>query len=125
MRSIKRNLIDILALAAMVLAFAVAWGDPFVSNGASAALAQQEPQPQQPDQAQTQPDQNQAKSATFAGTILKNGDEYVLRDSSGQVFGLDDSGKARQYEGKTVKVTGQLDEQAKVIHVETIEPAEA
>ena len=56
--------------------------------------------------------------------IVKNGDQYVLRDSSGQIFGLDDSEKAKPFEGKTVKVTGQLDEQAKVIHVEDIEAAE-
>lgn len=120
MRSIKRNLIDVLALCAMVVAFAVAWGSPFVSSGDGSAFAQDQAQPQQ-----QQPDQNQAKSATFTGTIVKNGDEFVLRDSSGQVFGLDNSDKAKQFEGKTVKVTGQLDEQAKVIHVENIEPAEA
>jgi hypothetical protein len=118
MRSTKRNFMDLLALGAMVLAFAIAWGSPFaVANSESA---------QDQSLLQQQPDQNQAsqtKSATFAGTIVKNGDQYILRDSSGQSFGLDDSEKARQFEGKTVKVTGQLDEQAKVIHVETIQGA--
>ncbi|MFZ0339846.1 MAG: DUF5818 domain-containing protein [Terracidiphilus sp.] len=116
MRSIKRNLIDFSALVAMVLAFTVAWGKPFVVAGS--AHAQEQAQPQQ------QPDQSQTKSATFTGMIVKNGDQYVLRDSSGQIFGLDDSEKAKPFEGKTVKVTGQLDEQAKVIHVEDIEAAE-
>ncbi len=116
MRSIKRTFIDFSALVAMVLAFTVAWGKPFVVAGP--AHAQEQAQPQQ------QPDQGQAKSATFTGMIVKNGDQYVLRDSSGQIFGLDDSGKAKPFEGKTVKVTGQLDEQAKVIHVEDIQAAE-
>jgi uncharacterized protein YdeI (BOF family) len=117
MRSMKRNLIDILALGAMVLAFAVAWGSPFV--GASSDPAQDEAL------SQAQPIEAQAKSATFTGTIVRNGEQYVLRDSSGEVLGLDNSEKAKPFEGKTVKVTGQLDEQAKVIHVENIEAVEA
>ena len=126
MRSNKHNLTDILALGAMVLAFAVAWGAPFVGNDASAAQAQDQAQPLDQSQiSQDQTNQGQAKSATFTGTIVKNGEQYMLRDSSGQVFGLDDSSKAQPFEGKTVKVTGQLDEQAKVIHVENIEGAEA
>jgi uncharacterized protein YdeI (BOF family) len=134
MRSFKRNGMDILALGAMVMAFAVAWGSPFVGTDAGSAQAQDQAQlQQQPDQGppnqseanQGEVNQGQAKSATFSGMIVKNGDQYILRDSSGQSFGLDDSEKAKPFEGKTVKVTGQLDEQAKVIHVENIEPAEA
>lgn len=113
MRFIRRNLFDISALVAMALAFALAWGNPFVAAGPARAQ----------DQAQQQPDQSQAKAATFTGIIEKNGEQYVLRDSSGRVFGLDDSEKAKPFEGKAVKVTGQLDEQAKVIHVENIESA--
>jgi uncharacterized protein YdeI (BOF family) len=136
MRSIKRNLFDLSILGVMALVFALAWGSPF--SGASSALAQDQAQPQQPqpDQArpqqqpdqsqpQQQPDQTQAKSATFTGTVVKNGDQYALRDSSGAVYTLDDAERAKPFEGKTVKVTGQLDEQAKVIHVESIESAEA
>jgi uncharacterized protein YdeI (BOF family) len=127
MRSIKRNLMNITAPAAMVVALALAWGSPFVFAGSAHAQTQAQPQPQQqPDQAQPQqqPDQSQAKTATFTGTVVKNGDQYMLRDASGQVYGLDDSTKAKQFEGKTVKVTGHLDDQAKVIHVENIESAE-
>jgi uncharacterized protein YdeI (BOF family) len=115
----KRNLIDILALGAMVLAFAVAWGSPFVGASSDPAQTQDEALSQQ------QPIEAQAKSATFTGTIVRNGEQYVLRDSSGAVLGLDNSEKAKPFEGKTVKVTGQLDEQAKVIHVENIEAVEA
>ncbi len=120
MRSIKRTFIDFSALVAMVLAFTVAWGKPFVVAGPAHAQEQAQPQPQQ----QQQPDQGQAKASTFTGTVVKNGDQYMLRDSSGQIFGLDDSDKAKPFEGKTVKVTGQLDEQAKVIHVQDIQAAE-
>ncbi len=117
MRSMKHNLFDLSVLGAMALAFALAWGSPFSST--SAALAQDQAQPQQ------QPNQSQAKSATFTGTVVKNGDQFALRDSSGAVYTLDDTDRAKPFEGKTVKVTGQLDEQAKVIHVESIESVEA
>ena len=139
MRSIKRDLIGLGAICTLVLAFALAWGGPSEAAGAAIVQTQQQPQPQ-PDQAQPQPqqpkpDQTQPQqqpgqaqapaASTFTGTVVKNGEQYMLRDSSGQVFGLDDSSKAQPFEGKTVKVTGQLDQQAKVIHVENIEAAEA
>jgi hypothetical protein len=127
MRSIKRDLIDFCALCAMTLAFALVLGSPFVGEGS--VVAQDQAQPQQPpDQAQppqTQPDQSRAKSGTFTGTVVKDGADYMLHDSSGAIFKLDDANRAKPFEGKTVKVTGQLDEQAKVIHVESIEGAEA
>ncbi len=145
MRSLKRNFFDLSVLGALTLAFALVWGSPFV--GTSPAYAQDQAQPQQqpgqtqpaqPDQAQPQqpqpdqtqpqqpqPDQNQPQTATFTGTVVKNGDQFALRDSSGAVYTLDDSQRAKPFEGKTVKVTGQLDEQAKVIHVENIEGVEA
>jgi uncharacterized protein YdeI (BOF family) len=140
MCSFKRDLISLTAICALVLAFALAWGGS--SGTVGSATAQSQPQPQQqpgqaqpqpqqqPDQAQPQPQQQPGQgqttaASTFTGTVVKNGDQFMLRDSSGQVFGLDDSSKAKPFEGKTVKVTGELDEQAKVIHVENIEPAEA
>src|SRR5580704_6937130 len=127
MRSIKRNLFDLSVLGAMVLAFALAWGSPFASAGSTSAQDQAQPQqpPSQSQPQQPQPSQNQAQSATFTGTVVKNGDQFALRDSSGAVYTLDDSQRAKPFEGKTVKVTGQLDEQAKVIHVESIEGVEA
>jgi uncharacterized protein YdeI (BOF family) len=137
MCSLKRNLIGFSAVLAM--AFAVAAGSSFVRSAHAQQPAQPQPnqaqpqpdqaapqpQPQQqPDQAQPQPNQTQS-SATFTGTVVKNGEQYMLRDSTGQIYGLDDSDKAKQFEGKTVKVTGQLDAQAKVIHVQDIQSAEA
>ena len=134
MRSLKRNVFDLSVLGALTFAFALVWGSPFV--GTSPAFAQDQAQPQQqpgqtqpaqPDQTQPQqpqPDQNQAQTATFTGTVVKNGDQFALRDSSGAVYTLDDSQRAKPFEGKTVKVTGQLDEQAKVIHVDSIQGAE-
>ena len=62
-----------------------------------------------------------AKSTTFTGTVVKDGEQYVLRDASGVVYKMDDSSRAQSFEGKTVKVTGRLDADTKLIHVDTIE----
>lgn len=121
MQSIKRNFTVGAALSALTLAFAIA---PFLAVAARAQEpgkqppAPQQPQPQMPDQ--TQP----KSSSTFTGTIVKDGDGYSLHASTGSTYKLDDSSKAQQFEGKSVKVTGQLDEQAKMIHVENIEGSE-
>jgi hypothetical protein len=94
----------------------------------SAAFYAQEPTPKPatPDQVQpTQPDQNAAKSTVITGTIVKDGSSFVLRASSGEVYKLDTPDKAQQFEGKSVKVTGKLEESAKLIHVENIEELSA
>jgi uncharacterized protein YdeI (BOF family) len=81
-------------------------------------------EPQNPP-AQTSPSQmpnpDASKSTTFTGTVVKDGEQYVLRDSSGSVYKLDDSSRAQAFEGKTVKVTGRLDSNSKMIHVDSIE----
>jgi hypothetical protein len=66
-----------------------------------------------------------ARSTTFTGTVMRNGDQYVLRDSSGSVYKLDDASRAQSFEGKTVKVTGRLDADSKIIHVDTIQAIES
>jgi hypothetical protein len=122
MQSIKRDLSIGLSASALVFACALAWGSPFVASGAQAPQAQEPQQTQpQPDQAQPQQQPDQAAAKTFTGTIMKNGSNFVLRDVSGHVFKLDDPDSAKPYEGKSVKVIGQLDEQAMLIHVQSIE----
>ena len=133
MQSIKRDLSYGLSLSAFVFACALAWGSPFVRSAQAQEQPQQQTPPQQaqPDQPpQAQPDQpdpsqGQAQSKTFTGTVVKSGSAYVLRDSSGQVYKLDNPQSAKPYAGKPVKVTGQLDEQAMLIHVESIEGSAA
>jgi hypothetical protein len=64
----------------------------------------------------------QPQAETFMGTILKDGENYVLSDSATKSrYRLDDAKKARPYEGKTVKVIGTLDKASNMIHVETIQ----
>jgi hypothetical protein len=66
--------------------------------------------------------QAQPEAKTFTGIILKNGDNFVLNDSATKSqYTLDNAGKAKPYEGKKVKVTGTLDVDGKLIHVETIQ----
>jgi len=119
MQSLKRDLAVGSGISALTLAFALAWGGPFVGTRAAYAEGQsaQTPDPQQ------QPDHDQ-KSTTFTGKIVKSEHLYALRDSSGNVYKLDDTARAQRFENKIVKVTGELDEQAMVIHVESIEAAE-
>lgn len=124
MHSIKRDVTVSGALGAFTLALVLTCGSPFLTAahaqepGKQPPIPRTQPQPQMPDQT------TQSKSSTWTGTIVKDGDGYLLKDSSGSTFKLDDSSKAQQFEGKTVKVTGQLDEQAKMIHVENIEGSE-
>lgn len=122
MQSIKRDLAIGLCLCALVFTSALIWGSPFVAASSGADQAQN-PQPATPPSAQApqgQP-QQQAQSSTFTGTIVKSGNQYGLRDTSGQIYKLDDPESARHYVGKSVKVTGELDQQAKLIHVQSIE----
>jgi Protein of unknown function (DUF5818) len=62
------------------------------------------------------------QSKIFSGTIVKNGDTYVLSDAGTKTsYVLDDAQKASPYEGKKVKVTGTVDAANNTIHVETIQ----
>jgi uncharacterized protein YdeI (BOF family) len=127
MKLIKLQFLLGVSSCALLLASASAWGSS-TNTSATPMPVIQEPQspPSQtpPDQVtpdQTTPNQDSSKSATFTGTVVKDGEQYVLRDSSGSVYKLDDSSRAQTFEGKTVKVTGRLDANSKIIHVDTIQ----
>lgn len=126
MKSTKLQIVLGLSSCALMLASIPSFGQGLNSiNSATPMPVIQEPQTP-PSPAQAQPDQAQpntdaSKSTTFTGTVVKDGEQYVLRDSSGGVYKLDDSSRAQAFEGKTVKVTGRLDADSKMIHVDTIE----
>jgi hypothetical protein len=70
--------------------------------------------------------QDQQKTQTFMGKIVKinNGQFALLTDEqAGKGVFLDDQDKAKQFEGKSVKVTGVLDIANKIVHVTNIELA--
>ena len=80
---------------------------------------------QQRDPAATPPTtMTQASDArTFTGKIAKADGKYVLRDTASKTtYMLDDQDKAKDFEGKSVKVTGMLDTQSNTIRVAAIEP---
>ena len=70
---------------------------------------------------QTAPDfqaqSQQAQVQTFAGTIVKAGDKYVLQDASGTSFDVDRQDLVKPHEGKKVRINGTLDTDGKTIHV--------
>jgi hypothetical protein len=76
----------------------------------------QQAQPSNPP-AQPQPPAPQ----TFTGTIVKDGSRYVLKASSNSAYQLDDQEKAKQYEGKQVKIGGTLDANGGSLHIISIE----
>src|ERR1700720_3352859 len=85
--------------------------------GLMAAPVQSRVQATDISQTQTQPE-----AETFMGTVLKDGENYVLSDPATKSrYTLDDAKKAKPYEGKSVKVTGTLDKAGNLIHVETIQ----
>ncbi len=77
--------------------------------------------PSQPPAQQTAPDSEaqsqQAHVQTFAGTIVKAGDKYVLQDASGTSFDVDRQDLVKPHEGKKVRINGTLDPDGKTIHV--------
>ena len=61
------------------------------------------------------------ESNSFSGTVVKSGDKYVLQVGS-MTYQLDDQDKAKQFEGKQVKVNGSLDKATSTIHITDIQP---
>lgn len=110
--TIKHDLTFALLVSAFVFVCALAWGHPFIGGNANEVTAG----------AAMQAQQSQTQSAIFAGTIQRDGEQFLLREESGQIYRLDSSRLAQPYEGQSVKVTGKLDTEARLIHVEHIEP---
>lgn len=78
--------------------------------------------PQQPSASQPSASDSMSPTAAkpFNGTIVKEKGKLVLKDSATNMsYQLDDQDKAKQFEGKQVKVSGKLN--GKTIHVDNIE----
>ncbi len=102
----------ILVLAALVSSL----GFLGVQLKAQQAPPNQSGQQQAPDsQAQAQPPQSGGQ--IYAGTIMKSGDKYVLKDASGTSYDIDRQDLAKKYEGQKVRIQGTLDPDGKTIHV--------
>ncbi|HET9409851.1 MAG TPA: DUF5818 domain-containing protein [Candidatus Sulfotelmatobacter sp.] len=82
----------------------------------------QQPEQSQPDNGQQrEPDAQQAVSRTFTGTIAKIEGKYVIQTSDGTAYPIDDQDKARPYEGKRVRVVGNVDRATGIVHISSIE----
>jgi flagellar basal body-associated protein FliL len=109
-------LMSMLAVALLVVQPAVvALQEPATSNPSSAS--------QQNDPEANPPSSMQSDQQTFTGKIAKSGGKYVLKDSTHKMtYSLDDQEKAKDFEGKSVKITGMLDTQTNIIRIAVIEP---
>lgn len=103
----------------VALGLVVGMGLSGVQLKAQQSDPQQAPPPSQ--QQQTPPDapsqSQQTQTQTFAGTITKAGDKYVLQDSSGTTYDIDRQDLVKSHEGKKVRISGTLDPDGKTIHV--------
>lgn len=103
---LSRELLLGVAISAFVFVCALAWGGPFLSSVPFGAAARAQ--------------QSQIRSGVFSGTVVRTGEQFGLRETSGQIYRLDDAQHAQTFEGKEVTVTGTLDTQADILHVEQI-----
>jgi hypothetical protein len=91
------------------------------------APSKQTPPDPQPQTQTTSPSNetpaSSQSSQTFQGTISQSETGYVLKDSTGVTYQLDDQKKAKDFTGQSVKVTGSLDASTNLIRVASIAPA--
>jgi hypothetical protein len=78
-----------------------------------------------PQQQQTDATNPQQSARSFEGKIAKSGDQLVLQENSTKTaYKLDDQDKAKQFEGKDVKVMATVDASTNTLHVVDITPAQ-
>ncbi len=67
----------------------------------------------------SQAQSDSASGQSFTGTIVKQGDKYMLQDAaSGTTYDIDHQDDVKKFEGKKVKVHGTLDSTGKKILVQ-------
>jgi hypothetical protein len=109
--SIRRDLLFGVILSALVFVSALARGGPF--------LAAKKPAP---PAAAAHP---ALEATTLTGTVTGNGGKVYLNDHAGNIYQLDNVRYAGGPEGQYVSVTGELNRQARLMHVERIVPIDA
>jgi hypothetical protein len=112
--SIQRDLLLGVVITALVFACALIFGGPFLTASSASAASAVSALP-----AQTQ-------TTTVNGTVKQNGDQvYLSEASSGKTYRLDHQQGIRPFAGRFVTVTGELNSQSMLIHVEKIETIDA
>jgi hypothetical protein len=111
------TLVRLLGLVALLVSLA---GIPLYGQG-------QQPSSQDPaaqsDTSMSQQSPQSQPTQIFVGKIAKSKSGVVLKDDAGTSYKLDNPDQAKPFAGKSVKVTGTLDESTKTIHIMNIEPA--
>jgi hypothetical protein len=109
------TLLRLLGLLALLISLAgiPLYGQQGQQPGSQDPTAQQPSMGQQSAQGQT--------TQIFVGKIAKSKGDLVLRDDAGTAYKLDNADQAKQFVGKSVKVTGTLDSATNTIHVANIE----
>jgi hypothetical protein len=110
------TLLRLLGVLALLISLA---GIPLYAQQAGQQPGSQEPAQSQSSMGQQQSTQGQ--SQTFMGKISKSKGDLVLKDDAGTSYKLDNADQAKQWVGKSVKVTGTLDATTNTIHVTNIE----
>jgi hypothetical protein len=110
-----------LTLAAGLLAYTLP-----LANGCSADPGKQRPDPLSVTLAtlhhQRSQQGPQPEVKIFTGKISESGQKFVLEDDLVNTsYQLDDQKKAQQYQGRKVRVTGTLDAENNLIHVQGID----
>lgn len=108
-------------LVLLVALGVIAWAVPAANLHAvshSAVLSAQENEPAEPAAQETE-------AQTFTGQIMNHDGKYALHGEDGKTYQLNDQEKAKEFDGKNVKVTGSLDEENMTIQVNEIEEVEA
>ncbi|MCL5005115.1 MAG: DUF5818 domain-containing protein [Acidobacteria bacterium] len=82
----------------------------------TAAISQQE----EPAEPVTQ----ESAAQTFTGQIMQQDRKYVLQGEDNKIYQLDDQERAKNFEGKSVRVTGTLEEESSTIHITDVEEIE-
>lgn len=113
MRFISKNLILALAVGAFGFTATSGW-----ASLTPAAQTQNRPAMQS---SQTH-SKKQSATESISGTIVKSGNSYVLRASTGQEYQLSNASRAKSYVGKTVTVTGKVNASSHLIDVQSIQP---
>jgi hypothetical protein len=115
MRFIKNWSFSAVSICLLVLTGVWAWASPFGQISPFEASAR--------NHQKNQHNEDSDQTVILTGTVIRDGDEFTLRDSSGAVYLLEELGRASKFEGKPVKVTGRIGTEAKIIQVEGVELA--
>ncbi len=116
LRSVAIGLLTLLLLS-------TPWAFSQQSSPSQPATDQSQPEDRQSQQSAPATSQSRQDAArSFNGTILKDGERFVLKTTDNVNLQLDDQERAKKYEGTEVKVTGSLDSATHTIHVQNIEP---